>query len=452
MKKWRSSQFNVSIQIPEGGLVVRNLYSNSYIYIRENLQLINLLLNKQKVFQSDEPYIYELQRLGIVVPDGIEEYIKVDNFRKNIANSNERLDITILPTLDCNFRCVYCFESERRQYMSHQNANALIKYFENSFKKYKSVYIQWFGGEPLLCKELIDFIMSDAIKIADKNKTHLISGITTNGYELDLETYKMLCKNRCTWIQISVDGTKEIHNYQRPHKEDSNSYDKIIKNLQSIRDNTNPGVCKIYFRVTISKPMLEHIDDILLFYKEEFSTDKRFRLSLQPVMDWGGERIDDVKNELPSVKDTVNCLFKAANMGLMPIGHHTQSSSSLICESIRKNGIVVAPNNNIYKCPMAMYTKESEAMSRSLIGKLEQDGQLYINNEYNTEWINGEPYLGYKCHHCTYYAICHGNVTCPYSNKFTKKNKNLCKKAIYDEYIPAETLNYYKLNKINNIF
>ncbi len=452
MKKWKSSQFNVSINVPEGGVVVRNLYTNNYILIRENTQLIDLLLNRQRPFLSDEPYTYELQRLGIVVEDGVEEYIKVDDFRNDIANSKERLDITILPTIDCNFRCVYCFENEGTKYMSEQDVSALIKYFSNTFKKYKSVYIQWFGGEPLLCKDLINYVMTNALQIADKNKTALVSGITTNGYELDLETYKMLCKNKCTWIQISVDGTRRTHNFQRPHKNDANSYDKIIKNLQSIRDNTNPGVCKIYYRVTLSKPILKHIDDILLFYKEEFSADKRFRLSLQPVMDWGGERIHDVRDELPSVKDTVDCLLKAADMGLLPIGHHTQSSSGLICESIRRNGIVVAPGNYIYKCPMAMYSKEDGDLYRSLIGRLGQDGQIYINDEFNAEWMRGKPFMGDKCHKCTYYAICHGNVTCPYSNKFSKENKNLCRKAIYDEFIPAEILNYYKIKKIDNVY
>lgn len=451
MYKWKASQFNTVIKVPDGGSVVRNLFSNTYLYIKKsNSYITEMLSTKKTISLLDESITNQLAELGMIVPFDVVEYKKADKFRTDIANSEDRLDVTILPTDDCNFRCAYCFESERKKYMTQETAEALVKYFDKSFKKYKTVYIQWFGGEPLLCKDLIQFIMSNAHKIAKRDKVALISGITTNGYELDVETYKMLCANRIIWIQLSVDGIKETHNIQRPHKIYPDSYTRIITNLRSIRDNVPMGICKIYYRITISKTILQYIDEILLFYRNEFSEDKRFKLSLQPVMDWGGDRIDDMRSDLPTVKDTVECLLKAAELGLMPIGHHTQSSSGLICEAVRKNGFVIGPNNDIHKCPMAMYSKENGDLFKSKIGELDWQGNLNINVDYNSEWMNGTPFKGDACYQCKYYAICYGDMTCAYSSKFSKEKKNLCKKKIYDEFIPAETLMQYQLNKIKN--
>lgn len=451
MKSWKSSQFNTFINVNDG-CVIRNLFSNEYLYVKKSeIEIINRLCSNEDIF-LDPAILNILIKLGMVVEKNVIEYKKVDEYREKIATSNDRLDITIMPTLDCNFKCAYCFENERTKYMTHESAEALVKYFDSSFKKYKSVYIQWFGGEPLLCKDMINYIMSNAIRIAKREKLALISGITTNGYELNLETYKMLCENRITWIQLSVDGMKETHNSQRPHKSDLDSYTKIITNLKNIRDCVPSGICKIYFRVTISKSILNEIDNILMFYKNEFSSDKRFMLSLQPVMDWGGERIDNMMSELPNVKDTVDCLMKASKLGLMPIGHHTQASSGLICEAVRKNGFVIDPHMDVYKCPMAMYSKEKDDLYRGKVGYISMQGNIIINDNYNLEWMKGGPYKGEICHRCTYYAICHGNVTCAYSSKFCNEQKNLCRKLIYDEYIPAETLMQYELNKIKNVY
>ena len=53
--------------------------------------------------------------------------------------------------------------------------------------------IAWFGGEPLLAKEIIVEIMSRVREICLKNKKPFYSNITTNGYELDIKTFERKC-------------------------------------------------------------------------------------------------------------------------------------------------------------------------------------------------------------------------------------------------------------------
>ena len=450
-EKYKASQFNVMVKLENGDLIIRNLFSNTYVLIEKSMvQEVNAILCETG--EKNEKIKEILIGKGMLVPEEMTEYQQVDAYRRKISYSSENLDLTILPTDACNFKCAYCFESEGKSFMSGETESRLIKFMDLSFKKYKTVYIQWFGGEPLLCKNQIRRIMLKAKEFAKRDKVSLVAGITTNGYELDVETYKELCRLGLIWIQVSIDGTKEIHNLQRPHKTNNDSFDKIIYNLKNIKNLTLPGVCKIYYRITISKQTLPYIDEILQKYKEDFSADRRFCLSLQPVMDWGGTRIDGMREELPIVDDTIKCLLKASDLGLMPIGHHTQPSSGLICESIRENAYVVGPDNIVHACPMAIYNVKENDLYRGVIGELNENGKISITNWIQNEWMECQPVLGERCRKCKYYAICHGNVTCPYSSKFGGNlQESLCKKAIYDKYIPAEVIMKYRLGEIDTV-
>jgi uncharacterized protein len=294
MEKYKASQFNEIVKLDDGGMLIYNLHTKKNAHITvDNAEKILSVLNQESITidnpeLSNSPIFKILNENGFIVPYYKTEYRHVDISRRQISYSTKNLDLTILPTSDCNFRCIYCFEDGRKKYMSEETVDRIIKFMDKSFAKYKTVYIQWFGGEPLLCKDIIYKIMSKAREYAKRDRVALMSGITTNGYELDLETYDILCKNRINWVQVSVDGTKELHNKQRPHEFYMDSYSKIINNFRDIRDNATSSVCKIYYRITISKSIIPHIREVLTLYKNEFHSDRRFKLSLQPALDWGG--------------------------------------------------------------------------------------------------------------------------------------------------------------------
>lgn len=452
MKKYKPSQFCISLMSDDGTLIIRNLFTNQIksIPLKDTETVSNIM--KNDCVSADNGLIHALVESSFLIDYELEEYRQVDAYRRLISYSGNQLDITIMPTDACNFRCKYCFEAEGNCFMEDFCVEAIIKFFDKNFAKYKRVYIQWFGGEPLLCKETIETVMQAAIRFSKRDHVALISGITTNGYLLDVKTYQMLCRNRITWIQVSVDGMQNDHNQHRPHKLDPDSYSTIIRNLKAIRDNTSSGTCRIYYRITVSKQMIFKAKEILGFYKSEFANDNRFRLSLQPVMDWGGDRIDSIMDQLPSVRDTVECITCAANMGLLTIGHHTQASSGLICESARKNGFVIYPDGRIIKCPMAIYNSDGTNIQQGVIGRISNEGTFAIDERINNEWVEGDPLFGNICRRCKYYAICHGGVTCPYSLKYSgRKINELCKKKIYDEYIPVEMKSMYNLGLIEHL-
>ena len=63
----------------------------------------------------------------------------------------------IAPTMDCNMACPYCFESNADNYMSEEVQERTFDFAINFLKMHncKTFHVIWFGGEPLMSKEII---------------------------------------------------------------------------------------------------------------------------------------------------------------------------------------------------------------------------------------------------------------------------------------------------------
>ncbi len=75
---------------------------------------------------------------------------------------NKYLDITIAPTMRCNFNCSYCFEGDNKSFskMSAEVENAIIQYIVKKKQSTERLILRWFGGEPLLAFDKILSISS----------------------------------------------------------------------------------------------------------------------------------------------------------------------------------------------------------------------------------------------------------------------------------------------------
>lgn len=160
---------------------------------------------------------------------GFYYYIKYNN---HMAPKMMHLCITDF----CQLRCKHCYfgKDERLLNMSPENVNTIFnKFFQirEFFIKHKYEHISCpslniAGGEPMVHPNLLSII-----DIIPKNKFFFIKFVT-NGYEYNKEVINRLLTKGCKIVyQISLDGTKDTHNFIRGN----NSYDNVIKTITSIR-------------------------------------------------------------------------------------------------------------------------------------------------------------------------------------------------------------------------
>ena len=191
--------------------------------------------------------------------------------------------ITILPTLDCNLRCIYCYSSggDRKTRLPLTIALKAVDFaIQNCIEKEESKFHVGFlgGGEPFLCWELVEEVVRYAREKADSASLEATFSGVTNGI-LDKHQIHWLAEN-FHHINISVDGYASIQDNQRPMLDGSPSSPRVFQSIRSLNDL---GV-KNTLRVTVSNTSVRMMPEILHFFHEELGAN---RVLFEPLFQCG---------------------------------------------------------------------------------------------------------------------------------------------------------------------
>lgn len=205
-------------------------------------------------------------------------------------------------TENCNLRCTYCFEKDTRavhQYMSKETAFKMIDFLYNNALEAKArnekedVKITFFGGEPMLCVDLMTDMLHYGIKKQNETGIKVQFSIITNGtiyndkVEQFLETWNELTKGQVD-IQLSIDGTPEIQNMNRPCANKClNSADlaeEAIEKFKAFYIKHNISLRKLHIHAVISKASLPKIYECHQYFRYKLKVDYKFAWVIED--DW----------------------------------------------------------------------------------------------------------------------------------------------------------------------
>ena len=157
-------------------------------------------------------------------------------------------------THKCNLNCRYCYQHHSAEMMSIQTAKKVINnIFELKPPKFTGVDIGFIGGEPLLAFDLIREVCE--YTWSKYPNEDFIFYASTNGTVLTEEMKTWFSKyDRKFILGLSLDGTRETHNYNR-----SNSFDLI--DIDFFREHwPKQGV-----KMTLSDFSLENLSDNIMY-------------------------------------------------------------------------------------------------------------------------------------------------------------------------------------------
>jgi len=138
---------------------------------------------------------------------------------------------TILPTFGCNARCTYCYEQNMHPVtMTDEVVEQTIRFISSTHAE-KRVEIGWFGGEPLLCPDIIDRICEGL----QAQEIEYSSSMITNA---SLITPDIVRKMQDFWnlkrIQISMDGAEPDYISRKCYYDYHDYYHTVIQNAKLI--------------------------------------------------------------------------------------------------------------------------------------------------------------------------------------------------------------------------
>jgi uncharacterized protein len=172
----------------------------------------------------------------------------------NEKREADETQLFFVPNYSCNFACSYCYQegyNPVQKVVSIEVIDAFFSYIKAEFAGRRK-YVTVFGGEPLLPgdnqRKMITHFLNKA------NETKLDVAFVTNGYTL--ASYVDLLKTASIReVQVTLDGTQEVHDVRRYLKGKQPTFDRIVEGI----DACLAAGININLRMVIDKDNIENL-------------------------------------------------------------------------------------------------------------------------------------------------------------------------------------------------
>lgn len=334
-KEYKASFYNYCV-ITENSYIIYNTLYNTLVRLTED----EYLQYKERV-PTDDNLMEQLINNGLWVREDVDEKMNYLAFANLSSKYMERpISLTITPTLDCNARCFYCYEAGVKKHsLARENVDKIIAFIQ-SLNTSKGLKINWFGGEPLMNPEIIDYLIE---KLRELN-IPFISYLITNG---SLLTDHLIEKAYDEWnvrdVQITLDGMQEEYEKRKNYISlNEDIYYKVIYNIKKLADK------KIYvhIRINIDTDNIEDVYELVTSLEEMFG--KYHNVTFYPAFLTGRKVKINEEDKVSIIKEM---LVRLKNPKKLTSNTKLYSFPKIhACMNNDKNSFTIDVNGNVFTC------------------------------------------------------------------------------------------------------
>ncbi len=399
----KASQYNIFVEQSETGetILYNSLYGSLSLWEPSEIGAVKHVL--ANVAKSESEYAVTMATLidqKNIIEDSVDEIAIIKKRKSMGIKDGNRLDVIIMPTLDCNFACVYCYENHRPGVMSEPMETAIKKWLAVQIPKYKVVMLHWFGGEPLMGFQRIISITRFAADMAAKSGSSLVTHMTTNGYLLNKKRIRELIDAGIHDYQITVDGTPDIHDRMRMLKNGKGTFDRLFHNINNLARADRR--LKISLRVNFNHDNLHTIPRLLEMFPDDVRA--QLRIVYEPIF---GSCSLSATDNLPAIEISeamVDYYKLAERLGYdVVLGQAGIYTGRLVyCYAERENQFIINCNGDVYKCSVGEFNPEQR------VGYIRGDGVFVKEAERWNQWTGEAELFEDECFSCKYLPLCMG--------------------------------------------
>lgn len=313
------------------------------------------------------------------------------------------MNLTIAPTLGCNFACDYCFQGKGKslELMNPEVAEAVIEHVRQQAPTLKRLQVTWYGGEPSLAPKTIISLSQRLIPLCKEAKVYYNAFMVTNGFLLTRKLASELSRYGVRTYQVTLDGPEDYHDQRRCLLGGGATYDKIVGNLCDIVKNNVPVA--IMIRINIderNRGVIRRLLDDLA--QRGLAGRKRFRVYFAPVRasTVGCHSCNEVTMQnLDYGRTEAELHDYALHKGLTSLPYPPRFLGN--CQAVRPKGMIVLPNGDLHKC---WDTVASSDMKVGTIFALPE----FFNGEQHQRWLQWTPFQVEACRQCAMLPNCMG--------------------------------------------
>ncbi|MGW3410474.1 TIGR04463 family radical SAM/SPASM RiPP maturase [Streptomyces sp. NPDC000888] len=409
------SHYNIFVPLRHGRkLAYNSLTGASAVWEESDSKIFEQISATERV-ESDDELIKQLLYGGFIIRDDMDELEILRREYEEYRFDPTGMVLTVAPTLMCNFGCDYCFQGSCKPVgkMDQHVQDALIALVDRAAPGIRRLHVAWYGGEPLLAREVIESLSQRMISLCTKRSITYDAMIVTNGHQLNTDVARSLHRNRVGTAQITLDGAAEYHDKRRALLGGQGTFQRIVTNLRRIVEEVP---LRITIRINIDSRNSEKIPELLDNLSElGFSRRKNFGVYFAPV-----EAISESCHDVASV-----CMSKsqygqleadltryAYELGLTSLPYPSRFRG--VCGAVRPKGFVVAPNGDLHKCWDTIHLSERRVGTLFDLDSLRDDERVL-------EWLRWTPFANDTCVNCKILPNCAGSC----AHKFINPDQTL---------------------------
>ncbi len=407
------------------GLALMEVETVEFIKNIENEDLSNLRI-KEDIFK-------ELKNGGFIVEDGFDELKLLKLIKNQNVYDTRGFSLTILPTLDCNLGCKYCFEMRKPIHMDEKVEERLVEFVSENIEamECKYFFVSWYGGEPLLKLDVIERLTEKFKNLCKERNCIYSASMVSNGTLITEEVAKRLSEMGITDVQVTLDGDPETHNVRRPYLDGRESFEDILNGIKNLAKFKIP----ISMRVNIDRTNR----DLDLVFLEEYGLMEILQRDengihfgfVRPCTSTCGcsENECFTHMEFYEIENRLRReLFEKYN-----IESRFYPSPVYGCVATTPYGYVVGPRGELYKC-WEDVGKESEEVGNIFNGvRMDKHHLDHLMLELDEECLN-----------CKFLPLCNGG--CPKTQVKRLRGENIPRDCTSYKFNMRRTLEYYYRN------
>lgn len=349
---------------------------------------------------DEAPGLYaELVKGGGIVPDGEDEFGKLRRLAAEVERSPKSYRLIVNPTVDCNFRCWYCYENHiAGSKMSPETLRRVLLLISDVVEHQaglETFNLSFFGGEPLLYyDDIVRPVLEHCRRECRRCGVNLFVGFTSNGYLVNDAIIAHLTEDdEQKSFQITLDGNRERHDKTRFPTRGESSYDTILSNIRRLLGCGIEVILRINYTAANILSVREILEDIDTIGEQE-----RKLLSISFHRVWQDRRMSSLPDSV--VDETVE-MFRKEFRNVSAA--FSIDNLRYPCYADMLNEAVVNFDGNVFKCTARDFSDGNRC------GVLAEDGSIVWNEGVDSR---DEAKLGRPvCRSCRLLPLCGGSCS-----------------------------------------
>lgn len=345
-----------------------------------------------------------LRDSGMLVEEDVDETALLRRAYWKSKFSSELIRMTICPTLDCNFACPYCYEQRRPGTMSETTQKAVLDLIRQKLDANPKVFaLCWYGGEPLLCPDIIESLSLTIRDLCRSRGTEYKCTMISNGYLLSEDITAMLRRIGCSSVQITVDGPPSVHDRRRCLRDGSGTFSRIFDGVRLLNDN---GIL-VRVRVNLDKDNVRCYNDVV----QRFSAMENVTCYPAPVT---AEKTQTQaqRNRCFTHQEYSSLYLDAADPQALKAAFDSSfQNPSFTCMAENEHSFVIDPSGYLYKC------MNDVGQPRYAVGCVTDKTVCHAASV--GKYLGRDPFQEPECSDCAFLPLCYGRCVWEYCDKGT---------------------------------